>query len=241
MSRGKDMISRLFGPATSTIAALTAFLSLTASVALADGPEYTYIGISYEWTDVKYGSSPAEDPDFNEGSLEGENIEASIGFLDMFHVRGQAFGYLDGTCKNCNTNPDGSQFDADVEGFKVGAGVNLGLDMIGLSEDVDFVLRGNYVDIDYSNLNFNSPSSVSDDGWSVETMIAGRISERADVFVGWEYTDLSNAGNRDITLGLNYIVWEGLSLVARGIIFDSESGFELGVRWGFGDLFSSEE
>ena len=85
----------------------------------------------------------------------------------------------------------------------------------------DLIVRAHYVDIDYSNLNFNSPSSLSDDGYSIEVGVAGRISDRADVFASYEYTDLSDVGNRDVRLGLNYVVWAGLSVVAQGIVFDS--------------------
>lgn len=230
------MISRVFGPTTGMTVVALAVSSLFTSVADADGPEYTYIGISYEWTDVKYGVNPKVDDRFNNGDLEGENIEFSLGLLSWLHVQGQAFGYANGTCNNCNTNLDGSTFDADMEGFKVGAGVNLGLDLIGLSENADLVIRGNFIDAELSGLNINSPSTLSEDGWSAEAEIRGQISDRADVQIGFEYHDVGPVKNRDVTIGLNYRVLEGFSVLVRGIIFDSETGFELGVRWQFGDL-----
>ncbi|MAF84299.1 MAG: hypothetical protein CL797_09370 [Chromatiales bacterium] len=213
---------------------------LVAPVVQANGPEYTYIGISYEWTDVKYGLNPKVDDAFNNGSLEGENIDFSLGLLSWLHINGQAFGFADGKCVNCNTELDGSSSDADVEAIKVGIGVNFSLDKIGLSENADFVIRGNYVDTELSNLNRTSPSTISDNGWSAEGLIRGQISDRADVHVGFEFYDLGSVKNRDVTIGLNYRVWEGISVLARGIIFDSETGFELGLRWQFGNLLFND-
>jgi len=230
------MISRLFGPTTGiTLVALMVSI-LVSTAACAGGPEYTYIGVSYEWTDVKYGINPKDDDRFNNGTLEGENIDISLGILSWLHIHGQAFGYLDGTCNNCNSELNGSTSDADMEGYKVGLGVNVGLDKIGLSENVDVVVRGNYIDTKLSNLNINSPSSISETGWSAEGMIRGQISDRADVHVGYEYHDVGNIKNRDVTIGLNYRVYEGISILARGIIFNNETGFELGARWQFGNL-----
>ena len=231
------MILRLFGPTLVTAIATMAVTALFASAAHAAGPEYTYIGISYEWTEVKYGVNPAIDDRFNNGTIEGENIDISLGILSWLHVQGQAFGYLDGICKNCSTDVvAGETFDSDMQGYKVGVGVNLGWDLIGLSEKIDLVLRGNYIDTEIKDLGTGSPSSVDDNGWSVEAQIRGQISENADAFVGYEYHELSDVDNRDLTLGLNYRVFYGLSVMTRAIIFDTETGFELGLRWQFGDL-----
>jgi len=235
------MISRLFGPTTSIVITALVVANLITSVAQAQGPEYTYIGISYEWTDIKYGVSPKGDARYNNGTLEGENIDLSIGILSWLHVQGQMFGYLNGTCKGCNTDNSGGQFDADMEAFKIGIGVNLGMDLIGGSDKVDLVLRGNYIDTTISNLNNASPSSVSDDGWSAEAQIRGQVSERADVFIGYEYQRLSDIKNRDMTIGVNYRFYKGLSVLGRAIVFDNETGFELGIRWQFGNqLFGGD-
>lgn len=230
------MISRLFGLATGMIGTAVAVAVLTPSYARADGPSYTYIGVSYEWTDVKYGVNPKIDDRYNNGTLEGENIDFSVGILNWLHLTGQAFGYMDGTCKGCNIDPAENTFDADMEGFKVGIGLNLGFDLIGLSENVDLVIRGNFIDTELSNLNITSPTSVTDDGFSVEGIVRGQISDQADVHIGYEYHNMSNIRNRDVTIGMNYRVFDGLSVMARGIIFDSETGFELGLRWQFGDV-----
>jgi hypothetical protein len=234
------MISRLFGPTTGIAILAMLVSSLVTSTAYADGPEYTYIGISYQWTDVKYATNPNVDERYNNGTLEGENIDFSLGILPWLHVAGQAFGYLDGTCKNCNTNVDGSFYDADIKAYKAGIGVNLGLDMIGLNADTDFIIRANYINTKMKTLNVTSPTSIDDNGYSIEGMINSQISDRADVFVGYEYYDMDKTSNSDVTIGLNYRVWKGLSVFSRGIIFDSESGFELGARGFFGGLIFND-
>ncbi len=235
VSRGAIMISRRFGPTTSISIAAMAMASLVTSAALADGPEYTYIGVSYEWTDVKYAVNPKSEDRYNNGTIEGENIDFSLGVLSWLHVQGQAFGYLNGTCVGCNSDSSGGQFDADMQGYKIGVGTNLGLDLIGLSENVDFVLRGNYIDTELSKLNAGSASTISDSGWSVETLIRGQISDRAEVHVGFEYQELNDVSNRDLTIGLNYRVFDKLAIMGRAIVLDSETGMELGLRWYFGD------
>lgn len=229
------MISRFFGPTKGMAVAAVAVLVLASSAAQAEGPGYSYIGASYEWTDVKYGVNPNADRRFNNGTLQGENIDFSLAITSFAHVFGQAFGYLNGTCEGCSTNTGGGSFDADMEGYKIGIGGNQSLDLIGLSENVDFVIRASFIDVEVSNLSIPG-NEVSGDGWSAEAQIRGQISDRADVHIGFEYHDLDNVKNRDVTIGLNYKVVDGLSVMARGIIFDSESGFELGLRWQFGDL-----
>ncbi len=72
-------------------------------------------------------------------------------------------------------------------------------------------------------------------------MIRSQISPRTDFQVGYEYQQFNYSGapdlkNSDVTIGLAFRLGWGVSLTARGIIFDDDSGFDLGVRWYFGDL-----
>ena len=109
------MISRYLGAIKGIVRmALTATLLLSGAV-WADGPGYTYIGASYEWTDVKYAVEPNNDPIYNFGSIEGVNLDASFGILGWLHFTGQ---YFDGDCTNCSDMPQGD--DLDFSGFKLG-------------------------------------------------------------------------------------------------------------------------
>jgi len=197
----------------------------------ADGPGYTYAGISYEWTDVKFGIDPSSSTAYNNGDIEGVNLDASLGLLGWFHIAGE---YFDGDCNNCGGNPSNLS-DLDFKGFQAGIGFNPSLGFIGDAwADTDIVLRGNYVDVELGDVCDNSGTSC--DGFSIQGQIRSQISERAEFQIGYQYQDVGDATNRDMTIGLMYRVWDGIALTARGIIFDDDTGFDLGVRWYFGEL-----
>jgi hypothetical protein len=230
------MTSRFLGAGQGMALIVLAVSVLASAAARAEGPgpAYTYIGGSYEWTDVKYGVNPSNDERYNNGTIEGFNVDASLGVLSWLHLLGQ---YFDGDCTGCGTNLDGSTFDQGFEGFKLGAGVNIGFDTIGWNERTDLVLRAFYVDVEQSNLNpGTNPPSLSGDGWAGEGSIRSQISPRADFEVGYAYQDVGSVKNADVFVGLNYRVAWGIALLARGIIFDNDTGFELGARWYFGDF-----
>ena len=224
------MISRYLGPGTAlAITALVATALFPVAV-WADGPGYTYVGASYEWTDVKYGVNPGGDPDFNFGKFEGVDIDASLGILGFMHVNGQVFG---GDCLGCGTDPSGAEFDQDFTAYKIGLGFNLGLDMIGLDENTDVILRGNFIDVDMDS---QTQGSIKDDGWSAEVGVRSQISDKAEVLVGYEYQEVGPVKNRDLKVGLAYNFWGGITLTGDAIVFDDDTGFSLGIRWYFGKL-----
>ncbi len=214
------------------VMAASVFASMAAR-AEGPGPDYTYLGVSYEWTDVKFGVNPSADERYNNGTMEGYNIDASLGILGWFHVLGQ---YFDGDCTNCGTDLNGELFDQDFEGYKIGAGISIGFDTVGWNDRTDLVLRGYYVDVEQSNLNPDSPPSLSGDGWEAQGVIRSQISPRAEFEVGYAYQDVGTVKNSDVIIGLNYRIGWGFAALAKGIIFDDDTGFELGVRWYFGDL-----
>ena len=131
------MISRYLGARTGLARAALTATALLSTAVMADGPRYTYIGASYEWTDVKYAVDPSQDPNFNNGTIEGVNLDASLGIMGFFHIIGQ---YFQGDCKKCgnwvdnNTNQVNT-YDLTTKGYKLGLGGNLGFDVIGLNED----------------------------------------------------------------------------------------------------------
>jgi len=232
------MTSRFFGAGPGLAIAALMVTVMTSATARAEGPgpDYTYLGASYEWTDVKYGVKPSVDERFNNGSLEGYNIDASLGVLGWAHLLGQ---YFDGNCAPCGTNPDLTQYDQDFKGYKVGAGINIGFETIGWNDRTDLVLRAYYADVEHSNLNVDSPSLLTGDGWIAEGSIRSQLTPKAEFEVGYAYQDVGTVKNSDVFVGLNYRLFGGLALLARGIIFDDDTGFELGLRWYFGDLIFS--
>jgi len=229
------MTSRIL-EARQCLAIAVSAASILASAAVraeGPGPDYTYLGASYEWTDVKYGVNPSVDDRYNNGSLEGYNVEASLGVLSWMHILGE---YFDGDCIPCGTDSNGAVYDQDFTGYQLGLGINLGFDTIGWNDRTDFVLRGYYVDVEQSNLNPDSAPSVSGDGWAIAGLIRSQLTPRTEFEVGYAYQDVDTVKNADVTVGLNYRVGWGFALLAKGIIFDNDTGFELGVRWYFGDM-----
>ncbi len=224
------MISRYLGAGKGlAITALMASVLFPAAV-WADGPGYTYVGASYEWTDVKYGVNPGVDPNFNNGKFEGVNLDASLGILSFMHLNAQVFS---GDCLDCGTDTSGGHFDQDFTAYKIGLGFNVSLDLIGLDENTDMIFRGNYIDVDMDS---QTQGSIKEDGWSAEGVVRSQISERAEVLVGYEYHDVGTVKNRDLKVGLAYQLWGGITLTTNAIVFDDDTGFDLGIRWYFGKL-----
>jgi hypothetical protein len=242
------MISRYFGAKQGlVIAVLSASVMVSTAAWAAErgpGPSYTYFGVAYEWTDVKYGLNPSVDERFNNGKFEGANIDLSLGILPWMFVAVEVF---DGDCHNCATDINTNPVDQDFSSYKAGLGVNIGFDKFGLNDRTDLVLRGNYIDVD--KLEFTTPGStqpsLDGSGWSAEAQIRSQISPRTEFQVGYEYEQFQYSGapdikNSDVTIGLNYRLGWGVALLAKGIIFDNDSGFQLGVRWYFSDLYGRD-
>jgi hypothetical protein len=212
------MISR-FVAMKSFIALVLASLLLPAA-AWADGPRYTYVGASYEWTDSKFGVDPSDDANFNDGSIAGVSIEGSLGILSWLHIAGE---YFTGDCVDCASTGAGGTSDVDFDGYQAGIGFNY-----AINDKVDIILRGYYVDVDLSD--------IIGDGWASEVEFRSQFSDRVELQAGFAYQDLDTVQNSDFNVGLLYQVWDGVSLTARGTVAASDVGFDLGVRWYFGDL-----
>jgi len=60
--------------------------------------------------------------------------------------------------------------------------------------------------------------------------------------VGFRYSELSdsNISNNDVLLGLGYHVTDYLTLRATGIVFDTDTGFELSARLYFGEFLGRD-
>lgn len=234
------MALRLLG--TSAAQAVLALVGLalgTAAIA-ADKPavatpRYSYIAFNFESTETKEGVDPSDDIDFNNGDFSLFTAQGSLGITDWFHLHGE---YFDGNCNRCEVNTFEtdpgpppvtvtSTSDRDFHGYKIGGGINYALGFIGLDE-ADIILRVHYLDVSLDGTD-------DEDGYSFDTLLRAQVSDRAEVWVGTEYQDLDVIKNMDVVIGLGYDLWKGLTLTGSGIIFNNESGFDIGLRWYFGD------
>ena len=231
------MASRFKGTGTA-VAVLGMFgLALPVAGLAAETPRYTNFGITYEETDIKLGVDPSDSEAFNDGDFYLWNIQAGLGITDWAHV---AATYFTGDCNNCGTvsvDPR-NVTDRDLEGYTIGAGVNPTLGIIGL-DAAQLMVRASYVDLELDNP-IPGGSDLDGDGLRLETHLRFQINEAADIWAGTDYQKLDqNSGsdleNMDVVIGLNYEVWNGVALTASGNIFNNASGFDVGVRWFFGD------
>lgn len=230
------MASRLLGTRAAQVVLAHVGLALgAAAVAQEDvTPRYTYLSFNYEETETKEGVDPSDDRNFNFGDFTLLTVQGSLGITDWLHLHGE---YFDGDCNGCEsvswvTDPGPPPVTAtnisnlDFDGFKIGAGINYSLGIIGLDQ-ADAILRVHYLEVDLAG--------IDDDGYSVDTLLRAQVSDRAEVWAGTEYQDLSDVENIDIVVGLGYELWNGLTLTGSGIVFNNESGWDIGLRWYFGD------
>ena len=206
-----------------------------AAAAAADesgGPRYSYFDVSYQWTDVNFAVKQSG------GQHEGFKLNGSVGLVDVgpvgVHVFGEFFdGDFNGARTSCGNIKRNSQSIAG------GLGLNY-----GVTETTDLVVRAAYVDISEFEIPDNTCALVSadDHGYFAEAMVRSELSENVEVEAGVRYSDLSdsNIGNTDVLLGLGYHVTDYLTLRARGVVFDDDTGIEIGARLYFGTFIDRD-
>lgn len=236
---GNQMASRLLGTSAAQAVLTVVGLALGGVAVSQEGtavktPRYSYLAFNYEETETKEGVDPSDDIDFNNGDFSLFTVQGSLGITDWFHLHGE---YFDGDCNSCEsvsfeTSPGPPPVtatdisDRDFNGYKIGGGINYALGFIGL-EQADLILRAHYLEVELDN--------IDEDGYSIDTLLRAQVSDRAEIWVGTEYQDLDEIENIDFVIGLGYELWNGLTLTGSGIIFNNESGFDIGLRWYFGD------
>jgi hypothetical protein len=183
----------------------------------AQGPRYTYLGAGYEWTDTKCAIEP-------EQRIEGYTIEGSLGLFDFLHILGE---YSDGDSDF--DDPDtGISKERDFKCYRAGLGLNF-----GLTETVDIVGRAYYVDAEIDAR--RTSRTLDDDGYELEGLFRIMASETTEVHVGLAYTDLSDTDDNEVRIGLVHNVTPMVALRLGGVIFDDDTGINVGIRVYFGD------
>lgn len=188
------------------------------SAQAAQGPRYTYLGVSYEWTDAKCAVKPEDE------RIEGYNIAGSVGVFDFLHILGE---YSDGDTDYTDPVTSASK-ERDFECWRLGLGANY-----GLNDTVDLVGRVYWVDAEIDGR--QTTATLDDDGYEVEGLVRIMASEKTEVHVGYSYTELSDIDDRQIRVGLVYSVTPMVALRFGGVVFDDDSGVDIGLRAYFGD------
>ncbi len=205
------------------------------------GPRYSYFDAGYEWTDVLYA---VEQPG---GTHEGILLNGSVGLAKVGPVGIQVFGQFfdgnfNGSTVECDDGEGGTITSKDNRDSQAVAG-GLGA-YLPIAEKTNFELRAGYIDI----TKFQTPNnlcqlvSADDTGYFGEAMIRSVMSENVELEVGFRYSELSdsNISNNDVLLGLGYNVTDYLTLRATGIVFDTDTGFELSARLYFGEFLGRD-
>ncbi len=221
------------------------WLAATISPAIAadssDGPRYTYFDAGYQWVDSNYGIKQEG------GQHEGFKIAGSVGLLDTSKVGLHLFGELfDGNFSGVRTSCDGGEsgptsFSGDRKSQSIAGGLGVN---VALSEKTDVVLRGAYVDIS----EFETPNNLcqlisgDDHGYFGEVMFRSEMSDKVEIEAGFRYSELSdsNVSKNDVTLGIGYHLTDYLTIRARGVVFDDDSGLEIGGRLYFGSFLGRD-
>jgi opacity protein-like surface antigen len=213
-----------------TVAALPLVTGGWFATAAAEGPHYTYFDGGYQWVDTN--NAVRQDG----AQHEGVKLNASLGLTDVgpvgLHLFAEFFdGDLSGGSDGCG--------DRDSQSYVAGFGAHY-----KLTEATHIVANLGYVDVESDVVTGNNcaKSSVSDDGYEVEGLIRSALSEQVEIEVGYRYTELndSDIDNRDAIIGLGYLVNDQLTLRVRGIVFDDDTGIELGVRYNFASLLGRD-
>jgi hypothetical protein len=219
----------------------------TAAHAFEGDPSYTYIGAGYLWNDVNYAVKQEG------GEHDGINLEASLGLVDIGPVGIHLYGeYFDGNFdSNASVLIDGGE-GAGLEQVVVPGGDSTGF-MIGIggsyavTDSVDIVGRVLYADTEADLPDSEGVlRAVDGDGYALQALVRGMVGERVEIEAGFRYTDIDGSGgldsvsNNDILVGLTYSILPQLAVRARAIIFDDDTGLELGARWYFGKLYGRD-
>lgn len=227
-------------------AGVASALALMAGPALAaedwtGGPRYSSFDAGYQWTDSLYGVK------VEGGQHEGVKLAGSVGIAEFGRVGLHLFGeFFDGDFTGVSTTCDGGEGGSTVfsgdRGSQALAG-GLGASY-ALSEATDVVVRAAYVDIS----EFETPNSQcqlvsgDDTGYFGEVMFRSEFSEKVELEAGFRYSSLddSDASDSEVILGIGYNLTDYLALRARGVVFDDDTGIELGARLYFGNFLGRD-
>ena len=212
------------------------WLAAAAAEDSSGGPRYTYFDVGYQWTDVNYAVKQ------DGGQHDGLKLNGSLNLVKLGPVGLQLFGeFFDGNFSGGTTVCGSDQFSGDRDSQSIAGGLGVNYRVL---EKTDLVLRAAYVDIN----KFQVPNdkcqlvSIDDHGYFAEASVRSELSENVEIEAGFRYADLSDSdiSNNDVFLGLGYHVTDYLTLRAMGVVFDTDTGFELDARLYFGSFLGRD-
>jgi len=206
------------------------------------GPRYSYFDAGYQWVDSLYAVKQEG------GQHDGVKLTGSLGIAEFGRVGVHLYGeFFDGDFSGITTTCDGGEgggstsFSGDRASQALAGGLGASF---AVSEITDVVVRAAYVDITDFETPDNTCQLVSGDdtGYLGEVLVRRLFSENVEIEAGFRYTDLDDSGvsDNEVSLALGYHLTDYLTLRARGVIFDDETGIELGARLYFGSFLGRD-
>ncbi len=233
----------LIAPATTAVLLAGAVLASAPAAAADDwsgGPRYSHFDLGYQWVDSNYGVK------IEGGQHEGVKLNGSVGLAEFDRFGVHLFGeYFDGDFSGVRTTCDGEGGSTIAAGDRDSTSIAGGLGgSYAIAEATDVVVRLAYVDI----TEFETPNNLcqlvsgDDTGYFGEVMVRSELSENVEIEAGFRYSDLddSNVSDNEVLLGLGYHLTDYLTIRARGIVFDDDTGIEIGARLYFGSFLGRD-
>jgi hypothetical protein len=208
-------------------ALLSASALLVAGTAAAELPEWTYGQLGYYQADS-----------FGDEQTDGVTVDASVGFLDVWHFQA---GYIDGSLgQGSVTN--------DFDGWNVTLGAHP-----AINDKSQLVVNGYYFDTSYDNDTVSLGSSIDRDGFGFGVGVRTNVTDKVEASAIANWTDATfdedNVSDEDATsisvvLGGRYNWTKNFSTGATVVINDpvivsagsSNNSMNLDVRYTFAGL-----
>jgi opacity protein-like surface antigen len=205
------------------------------------GPRYSYFDAGYQWVDSNYGVK------LEGGQHEGVKLNGAVGLAQFDRVGIHLFGeYFDGDFSGLRTTCDGGEggsasFTGDRDSQSLAGGLGASY---AIAESTAVVARLAYVDITEFETpnNLCQPVSGDDTGYFGEVMVRSELSENVEIEAGFRYSSLddSDVSDNEVLLGLGYHLTDYLTIRARGVVFDDDTGVEIGARLYFGSFLGRD-
>lgn len=177
-------------------------LMLSSTIAMADGPSYSFIQGSYEQVDIDLGGGFDADGD-------GFGVAGSVEINESWYVFA---GFSSAELESI----------VDLDQFSLGAGWHS-----AISDKTDWFVSGSYVD---AKVSAPGQGSFSDDGFGVGLGLRSMVSPSLEVSGSVNYVDFGDGGDTAIGLGLWYTVTGNLALGLGASFGDDISSYGLGLR-----------
>ena len=177
-----------------------------ASPAIADGPSYNFIQLSYQSVDLD------DDSDFN---VDGDGY----GLLGSFEIGDSMFGFA---------SYGKTDFDFGVELTQLQAGLGY---RVGLTDNTDFYASLAYVEADLDASGFRSSD---DSGYGATIGVRSIVTDLIELYGEVAYVDFGDGDNTGLGAGIWFNLTDSFALGVGAARDDDATAFGAGVRLYFG-------